>query len=164
MWFFNSFGDSSFASSSNIEFKLCIDSIKALKVAGIPLAPNSIIALPKTNGRMFSHHCIRCVNQRTVIPWHFFISHGWNGKWDQFTGLTNTQLLLNQKFYRFSFIVRPPYFPAGRQVFKYCFYCINFQCQIGNNAFQPCIFILEIIHADYIAYFHTTIICLPIVK
>jgi len=70
----------------------------------------------KNQSKDFFNHRIKYISQRTIITANLFIDNCRSGQRIQFTGLTNIQLLLNQKFYRFSFIIRPPYFAAFRQV------------------------------------------------
>ena len=79
-------------------------------ITGQPFSSKPVVTLPKTNGRVFLYQLVQSVDQRTVIPLHLLIVHYRSGQGYQFTGLTNTQFLLNQEFYRLSFVVRPPYF------------------------------------------------------
>ena len=94
-----------------------------------------VITLPKTNGQVLFFQFLQGFNQRNIIPGNLYIGHRRSGQRDQSTGLTSTQLLLNQKVYRFSFIVRPPYF-LSRTVFTASISKIGFATIRFNLAFS----------------------------
>ena len=79
-------------------------------IAFNPVALQSYITLQETESRMFFNKRMQPINQRLIIFWLAIIGICRTRHTHKCTGPTYTEFLLSQEPYRFSLIVRLPYF------------------------------------------------------